>query len=180
MAGLNENHKRRLLAACKHMDDLLSRSLNAIAPDKPGLYPQCFQDISLSELHWIESYVDKLREQLLSLIKRFEVEIPAPSTPASWILKTNLNFLDIAIEELYPKHLRGYGEMDPKSAGDLTWTLQEIQRLLAQLFAFLAEDKGSGEKARIGHQADPALASTAQQLSRIIERTATRARESAA
>jgi len=170
MAGLNENHKRRLLAACKHMDDLLSRSLNAIAPDKPGLYPQCFQDISLSELHWIESYVDKLREQLLSLIKRFEVEIPAPSTPASWILKTNLNFLDIAIEELYPKHLRGYGEMDPKSAGDLTWTLQEIQRLLAQLFAFLAEDKGSGEKARIGHQADPALASPAQELARIIER----------
>jgi GTP-binding protein EngB required for normal cell division len=170
MAGLNENHRRRLLAAFKYMDDLLGQSLNAIAPDKPGLYPKCFQDISPSELHWIESYVDKLREQFLSLIKRFDVEIPAPSTPSSWILKTNLKFLEIAIEELYPEHLRGYGEMDPKSASDFTWTLQEVQRLLGQLFAFLTEEKRSQETSGIRYSAEPAVAAMLEQLSQIIER----------
>jgi hypothetical protein len=43
----------------------------------------------------------------------------------------------VALEELYPQQMRGYGEMDPKTASDLTWTLQEspvLENLLLPSF----------------------------------------------
>jgi hypothetical protein len=143
MSGLNENHKRRILAAFQYADELLSQSLNAVAPLRRGLYSRCVADISSSELHWVESYTEKIRQQISSLLERFQISLPSPSTPSSWILKTNLTSLDIALEELYPDQMRGYGEMDQTTASDLTWTLQEVRRLLSQLFAFLAESSGS-------------------------------------
>jgi hypothetical protein len=41
--------------------------------------------------------------------------------------------LDIALEELYPQKMRGYGEMDPAAAHELTQILQEIRKLVNQL-----------------------------------------------
>jgi hypothetical protein len=48
MPGLNENHRRRLLAAFQYADDLLSQSLNAVTPSRPALYSRCVKDISPS------------------------------------------------------------------------------------------------------------------------------------
>lgn len=145
MPGLNENHKRRLFAALQYADDLLSQALNAVTPARQGLYARTVQDMSPSELLYIENHFGKIREQISALLERFEIPVPAPSTPASWILKTHLMSLDIAFEELHPDRLRGYGEMDPSTARELAGTLQEIRRLLSQLFAFLSEADGVQE-----------------------------------
>jgi hypothetical protein len=139
MPGLNENHKRRLLAAFQYADELLSRSLSAAAPSQPGLYSRCVVDLSPSELHSIENCTEKVREQIRRLQDQFEIPLPSPSTPSSWILKTNLTSLDITLEELYPDRMRSYGEIDPKTANDLTRTLQEVRGLLSQVISFLAE-----------------------------------------
>jgi GTP-binding protein EngB required for normal cell division len=170
MPGLNENHKRRIFASFKYADELLSQSLNAVAPARPGLYSRCIEDITPSELRWVENYAEKIREQMNNLLERFQIELPPPSTPSSWVLKTNLTTLDIALEEIYPKQMRGYGEMDQTTAGDLTWTLQEIRRFLSQLFAFLAEARGSQEQRLAKLQAEPALVGSLRQLSQVISR----------
>ena len=146
MQGLNENHKRRLLAAFQYADELLSRSLNAIAPSQPGLYSRCVVDLKPSELHWIENCIEKVREQIRKLQEQFEIPLPSPSTPSSWILKTNLTSLDITIEELYPDRMRSYGEIDPQTASDLTRTLQEVRGHLSRVISFLAEVTGSLEQ----------------------------------
>jgi hypothetical protein len=146
MTRLNENHKRRLLAAFKHMDELLSQSLNAAAPAPPGLYSRYIQDISQSELHWVGTHIEKIREQILALLERFQIALPPPSTPASWILKTNLTSLDITFEDLYPEKMRGYGDMARSTASDLTSAIDEIRGNLNQLLAFLAEINGSEKR----------------------------------
>ena len=170
MAGLNENHKRRLLAAFEHANELLNRSLNAVTPSRPGRYSRCVQDMSGSEVHWVESYVEKIRDLIYGLLQRFEVDLPSPTTSASWILKTDLISLDIALEELYPSQMAGYGAMDQAAAGELTWTLQEVRRLLNQLLAFLSDANAAQEKRVLQLQAEPSLVAMLQQFSKIVSR----------
>jgi hypothetical protein len=146
MSALNENHKRRLSVAFKYADELLNRSLEAAAPQRPSLYPHYVEDISSSTLHRIEQHVEKIREQMRGLLEKWEIETPAPSKPSSWAVKTNLTMLDVGLEDLYPEKLRGYGEMDKAAAKELTGTLQEMRSQLGQLIEFLAEANASHEK----------------------------------
>jgi len=140
MSGLNENHKRRLLAAFQYMDKLLSQSKSAVASNPSGLYSSYIRDMSESESLWVESSIEKIRERLSGLLKQFHVELPLPSTPASWILRTNLTSMDIAFEDLFPEKMRGYGKMDSKTAKDLASSLEETRKLLGQLLEFLEKD----------------------------------------
>ncbi len=147
VAGLNEHHKRRLLSTFEHANELLNRCLDAVNPG-PGHYSRYVQDMSDSDIRWIESYLEKIRDQLHDLLLRFEVEIPKPSIASSWVIKTGLISLDIALEDLSPHKLKGYGSVDTVTAKELTWALQEIRRLLNQMFAFL-EDAGSERERQI-------------------------------
>jgi hypothetical protein len=134
---LNENHKRRLLAAFQQMDKLLSQSENALASRPSGLYARYIHDMSASESRKMESSIEKLREQISGVLERFQVAFPPPSTPASWIIKTNLTSLDIAFEDLYPEKMQGYGKMDSKTAHDLTVSIEATRKLLKQLIESL-------------------------------------------
>ena len=55
MAGLSENHRRRILATFQHADELLRQSLNALATDQPNLQSPFIQDLSPSEIQRVES-----------------------------------------------------------------------------------------------------------------------------
>jgi hypothetical protein len=144
VARLNENHKRRLVAAFGHADALLNRGLDAVAPLRPSPFPRYIPDMSPSEVNCVASYVDQIRNQIYALMQRFELDIPAPTIASSWVLKTGLISLDIALEDLYPDQMKGYGEIDEETARELMLTLQEIRKLLAQLFDFLADAGGPG------------------------------------
>jgi hypothetical protein len=144
VASLNENHRRRLVAAFGHADELLNRGLDAIAPLRPAKFPRYVRDMSPSDVHRVETYVEKIRNQIYALIQRLDLKVPSPTIASSWVLKTGLISLDIALEDLYPDQMKGYGAMDEATAKELTLTLQEIRRLLNQLFAFLADAGGGG------------------------------------
>jgi hypothetical protein len=146
MSALNENHKRRLTVAFKYADDLLSRSLEAAAPQRPSLYPRYVEDISPSTHDHLEQQVEKIREQMRGLLEKWGIETPPPSKPSSWVVKTNLTMLDVGLEDLFPEKLRGYGEMEKAAAKELTVTLHEMRRQLGQLLAYMAEAHESSEK----------------------------------
>ena len=84
--------------------------------------------MSPSEACWVESYIEKIRDRLYGLLQKFEIELPPPSTRASWTVQVALTTLDLALEELYPEQMKGYGQMDDASASELTRTLDEIRR----------------------------------------------------
>ena len=170
MGNLNENHKRKILSTIQYADDLLSESLNLLGSTGGSLRPRYVKDVSASESHWVESYAEKIRVQLSRLLDRFDIEVPPPGTLSSWALRTKLMSLDIALEDLYPGQMRGSGEMDPEAAGDLTWTLQEVRRLVGQLLAFLASAGGAQEKRLARLQAEPALGRLLERVAQIISR----------
>jgi hypothetical protein len=133
MAELGEYHKRRILVTFQRVDELLSQILNVLTQAQSGLQSCHVQDISAAKLPRIESQIELIRKQIGGFLERFQISLPKRATPASWIIKTNLTSVDIALEDLYPKKLRGYGDMDSVAASELTHTLQDIRKLLIQL-----------------------------------------------
>ncbi len=133
MAGLGEFHKRRILVTFQHIERLLNQSVHALAQTQSDLQQRNVQDIPPSKQLQIESHIRIIRNQMRSLLKRFQIDLPEPSTPSSWILRTNMTSVDMALEDLHPQKMRGYGEMDPAAAGELTQTLKEIRRQVSQM-----------------------------------------------
>jgi GTP-binding protein EngB required for normal cell division len=170
MSGLNENHKRRILSTFQYADKLLGESLHILAPSSRSLFSRYVDDMSPAQYHWVEDYVEKIREQMGRLAERFDLEPHPPDTLASWALRTNLTTLDIALEDTYPEQMRGYGEMDAAAAADLSWVLQEIRRLVHQLQSFLSEvrDAGGRPTAKVLEQSK--LGCFLETLSQIIAR----------
>ncbi len=133
MAELGEYHKRRILVTFQHIDKLLSQGLHAIALTQSDLQPRHIQDISPTKLLYIQNHIELIRNQMTDFLKRFEIVLPERSKPSSWTLKTNLTSIGIALDDLSPSKMRGYGDMESASARELTQTLQEIRKLVNQL-----------------------------------------------
>ncbi len=133
MAELGEHHRRRILVTFQRVDELLSQILNVLEQAQPRSKSHHVQDIPASKLPRIESHIELIRRQIGSILERFHIPLPERSTPASWIVKTNLASIDIALEDLHPKKLKGYGDMDSAAASELAHTLQEIHKQVSQL-----------------------------------------------
>lgn len=137
MAELGENHKRRILVTFQHVDGLLNQSLRVLAQAQSDLQPHYVQDISPSKIPQIQSHIELIRGQMSSFLKRFQIALPGRTKPWSWVLKTNLTSVEIALEDLAPQKLRGYGDMDSGASRELTHTLQEIRKLVNQFLKAL-------------------------------------------
>jgi hypothetical protein len=135
--ALGEYHKRRILVTFQRVDELLSQSMNILTQARPDSLPRHILDVSPSKIPLIESHIGLIREQIGSLLKRFHIVVPERSRPSSWIVKTNLTSIDIALEDLYPQKMKGYGDMDSAAARELTQSLQEIRKHVNQIFKAL-------------------------------------------
>ena len=137
MAGLGESHKRRILVTFQHVDELLSQSLHVVARAQSDPHPRHVHDISATKLLRIEKHIQLVRELMKKFMQRFQIALPEPSTPSSWMIRTNLTSIDIALEDLYPQKMKGYGEMDSAAAHELTQTIQDIRKQVSQLLKAL-------------------------------------------
>ena len=162
MSRLNESHRRRLLAAFRHADELLIQSLTAVDTAPPGLCRRHIRDFSEAEARLVENHIEKIREHISSLLERLQIVMPRPSTPSSWVLRTNLMSLDIILEDLYPEKMRGYGDMDPAAAGDLAQGLNAIRQHVRQLLASLAEANTAREQRAAQHPKESAMTGEAR------------------
>src|SRR5581483_4791819 len=144
---LNEHQQRRLWVTCKHIDELLSDMEATLGESSSRkAFPKYIPDISPAQRRVVEDYIARMRAQLIRVLQGQQIESPAPSIPASRALHTATTFIDIDVEELKPKYMRGYGEVPAAAASDLNGIVGELQNLIARLNEFLAQ--GTGEDLR--------------------------------
>jgi hypothetical protein len=137
MAELGDHHKRRILVTFQHIDKLLGQSLQAMARSDSDLQAHYVQDISPSKLPHIQNHIEHIRDHMISFLRRYDIALPERLKPSSWILKTNLTSAGIALDDLSPSKIKGYGDMGPAATRDLTQTLQEIRKVVNQLLKSL-------------------------------------------
>lgn len=137
MSGLNENHKRKILATVQHVDELLGQSSTLLVPESERVLPSPIGDLTRSQAQRVKSSIARIRAQIAHMLQRMQVEIPLPTARASWLLRTNLTMLDIVLQDIYPEKMLGCGELDPAQARKLARMLEEIRKLIADLLDFL-------------------------------------------
>ncbi len=142
--SLNSNHERRLSVTCRHIDKLLAdmESMLNVSASKLA-FPQYAPDLTSAQRRVIEDYISRIRAQLVRVLDGQNMERPPADIPVSRTLHATLTFVDIAVEELKPEYMRGYGEVPTAAAVELNGIAGELQGLVRQLDHYLT--RGAGE-----------------------------------
>ena len=117
---LNNSQQNRLLITCKHIDRLLGdieATLNSAV--SKSVFPTYVADISPIQQKTIEDYVARIRGQLLQVLAGQSLAPGQPQISATHSVHVNLVFIDIAVAELAPRYMKGYGPISQQGAADL-------------------------------------------------------------
>jgi GTP-binding protein EngB required for normal cell division len=147
---LNEFQARRLRVTCQYIDKLLGEIeviLNATA--SKAAFPRYSTDVAPVQRRTIEDYIARLRAQLLRVLDGQEIPRENPAIPASRAIHVTLGTIDIAVEELKPQYMRGYGDLPETVATELNGISGELRGLVSKLDRYLAEGVGQDLTARL-------------------------------
>jgi hypothetical protein len=154
--ALNSNHERRLSVTCRYIDKLLADMESALNVSASKLaFPQYAPDLTRAQRRVIEDYIRRIRAQLVRVLDSLGIERPQADIPVSRSLHANLTFVDIAVEELKPRYMRGYGELPPAAAEELNGIAGELQGLVRQLDQYLTGGSGENLEQRLERSPRP-------------------------
>jgi GTP-binding protein EngB required for normal cell division len=148
--SLNSNHERRLSVTCRYIDKLLAdmESILNVSSSKLA-FPQYTLDVTPAHRRVIEDYISRIRAQLIRVLDGQNVERPPADIPVTRSLHSTLTFVDIAVEELKPDYMRGYGEVPPAAAIELNGIAGELRGLVRQLDQYLMHGAGENLQQRL-------------------------------
>ena len=144
---LNSSQRQRLLITCKHIDKLLSdmeETLSATA--SKSVFPGYVGDISPRQKKKIADYIATLRAQLLQVLATQSLAPEEPHISAAHAIHVDLTFIEIAIAELAPHYMRGYGPVSEQGATDLHRAIAELQSTVKELHGYGLQSSSDGRQ----------------------------------
>lgn len=159
--SLNEFQQRHLLTSLQYADKLLSEIegiLTAASSKSPFIEYRV--DVTPVQGKVIRDYIARFRGQMLRVLEGQGIRSPAPHISALHSIRVHLTFIDIALTEIGPKYMRGYGEVPESAIADLNGLVAELNTLVHKLDAYLVEGLGQDLGARLerlqwtGNEAD--------------------------
>jgi hypothetical protein len=138
--GLNPSQRQRLLITCKHIDKLLEDIENTLhAASSKSVFPNYVNDLTPLQRDAIEDYVARFRGQLLKVLAHQSLSPEQPGISAAHSIHVGLTFVEIAIAELAPHYMRGYGPVSEKGAADLGIITSELQTSVKELQGYVVQ-----------------------------------------
>jgi len=136
---LNEFQAQRLRVTCQYIDKLLGEIeviLNTGA--SKAAFPRYELDVVPVQRQAIEGYVSRLRAQVVRVLDEQKISQEKPFIPASRAIRVALATIEIAIEELKPKYMRGYGDVSEAVVTELNGIVGELLSLVSEFDRYLA------------------------------------------
>jgi GTP-binding protein EngB required for normal cell division len=147
---LNPHQARRLQVTCQYIDKLLEEIQGFLATTtSKAAFPRYSADILPAQRRTIEDYIARVRAQLVRILEGQGIARENPFVPVSRAIHVNLGAVDIAVEELKPKYMRGYGEVPEKVATELNGIVGELSGLIHRFDLYLSEGLGEDLKTRL-------------------------------
>jgi hypothetical protein len=143
-SALNPSQRHRLLITCKHIDTLLEsieETLNATASKR--VFSSYVDDISPQQREAIEEYIARIRGQLLRVMAEQSLAPEEPQISAAHSIDVGISFIEIAIAELAPRYMRGYGPVSEQAATDLQRMVGELQSVVRELHRYMAQPRSA-------------------------------------
>ena len=147
---LNGSQRQHLLITCKHIDKLLGdveATLNAAA--SKTVFPNYVNDITAVQRKTIEDYIGRVRGQLLQVLAGQSLAPEQPRVSVVHSIHVNLTFVDIAIAELAPHYMRGYGPVSEEGASDLNGIVAELQSAIKELTGYILQPRAGDLRERV-------------------------------
>jgi GTP-binding protein EngB required for normal cell division len=169
---LNANQQRRLRISCQYIDKLLSDIediLHEATSQSP--FPRHIVDVSPAQIRVLEDYIRRIRSQLVHALAWQNMKPEPPDIPATRALLSHLTFIDIAIEELRPEYMRGYGAVPEDAVAELNGVVHELRSTVDGMQSYIRQELGTNLEQRLQH-----LEKTGSDvgLLRLLEQIATR------
>ena len=138
---LNEHQQTRLRITCQYIDKLLSDVediLHAARSQSP--FPRYVVDLNPAQIRLIEDHIRRLRSQLVHTLEWQQMKPLPPDIPATRAVLTNLTFIDIAVEELKPHYMRGFGPVPDDAVSELNGVVHELRALVTGMERYLNQE----------------------------------------
>jgi len=138
--SLNEYQARRLRVTCHYIDRLLGEmeEILSVASSKAA-FPRFSSDVAPAQRRTIEDYIARLRAQLVRVLDAQCIPREEPPIPASRAIRVTLGAIDVAVEELKPRYMTGYGDLPEAAATELNGIVGELRGLVSELDRYLTK-----------------------------------------
>jgi len=147
---MNENHQRHLLATFQHVDNLLSEADRIlVSAGSPSPFQEYSQDSTPVQRKVTHDYILRVRETMRRILEDLELPPKLPISGALWAARNHLAFAGIAITEIEPRHMLGYGELSNEDHQTLDKIVAELNSVLDRLSACLARGTGADLQTRL-------------------------------
>ena len=147
---LNEAQRRRLSSNAQYADKLLSE-VEAIlgAAESKSIFPKYIADLSPPQANLVRGYIARFRNQLARAMDGLAIVPGRPSLGSLHSIRVTLTFVRIAVQEMAPEYLRGFGELPESVTPQLRGLCAELEGLLERLGAALADAPAADLEARL-------------------------------
>lgn len=152
---LTENQLRHVANTLTHVDHLLD-DIERLAVASHSPFAAQVGDLSPDEQRLILASVEQFRDHMLTALDRLGIPHPAPSLSARWGIETTLQFADIALTDLNPRELRGYGELDAEGEAMVDAVVADLRTTVRHTRALLHEHDAGGTADLLEHVPGPA------------------------
>jgi hypothetical protein len=137
---LNEDQQRHLLVGFQYVDKLLSdieRIMTASAAKSP--FPRYRSPLSAEQRAVVEQRIAAIRAAIVRVLGEQGIPIQPGKVDTVFAIRSALRFADIAVEEVSPKYMRKYGDLDPAAVPELTAIGDEVRALVRRLDGYLGD-----------------------------------------
>jgi GTP-binding protein EngB required for normal cell division len=142
-SSLNEAQQRHLLVSIEHADTLLSeieQILRAASSKTP--FPKYRVDVTPAQGKVVDDYIARIRAQMLRVLEGQGIRPSGPQLGAAHSIRVNLAFIRIALTEIGPRYMTGYGAVPESAAAELNGLVAELNALVDKLDGYLAQGLG--------------------------------------
>ena len=147
---MNENHHRHLLATFQHVDNLLSEADHILASaGSASPFQEYSQDSTPVQRKVTHDYILRVRETMRRILEDLKLPPKPPISGALWAARNHLAFAGIAIVEIEPTHMLGYGKLSDEDAQTLDKIVAELNSVLHRLNAYLAQGTDADLQTRL-------------------------------
>jgi len=91
---------------------------------------------------------------MLAMLNAYQINVPPAEVSAVWAAQCALRAAKIAIEELQPRNMRGFGELSDSAKRDLNDLVSQLLDLLAEMESRLTPGTGACNQRANSHFAD--------------------------
>ena len=160
----------RILACFSNIDKLSLNIEEILSASSSDAFPKYLDPLTPAQIRIVQDYLRRIRGQLLHVLQTANIPIPSAKFDTVHSIRVHLQFIEVAIEELDPHRLQGYGELPPDLQHALAGGLQETKGIVRQLDSYLRQRSLPDLSARLSHLSDVSLGSFLSSLNDIINR----------